>query len=237
MPQSEKRSVLLVDDVELFLELEKSFFHRADFDLLMAGNAQEIMQLVLQRKPDLVFLEMQVSGGRGDDICRWIKQDRGLQDIPVIIVVAAGDSEAESLCRQAGCDDILNSPVRREQLLDIARRMLDLQDRRQQRISVRLPVQFRLPKSELTRQYSVDLSTGGMFIATAEMVPIDSELMLRLQLPDSPEPFACRCRVAWQNPPGIKKKPHLPSGIGVEFHELNSSHRDHVMSFLAQAAA
>lgn len=49
---SAKRSVLLVDDVELFLELEQTFSHRKELDLLMAIDPKEIKQLIIKRKPE-----------------------------------------------------------------------------------------------------------------------------------------------------------------------------------------
>ncbi len=233
----ENRSILLVDDVELFLELERTFFHRAGFDLLMAINAQEIMQLVLQRKPELIFLDMQISETRGDDICRWIKQDRDLQSIPVIMLVAAGDLKSESLCRQAGCDAIIHSPVKRQELLTVARRFLQLSDRQLGRIGARLLVQFGQSPAELTDNYSVNLSPGGVFIATHHLLPVDSSLALQLELPRQNNRLACRGRVAWLNHPEKHKKPHLPTGMGVQFSDLVDEQLVMVKRYLARKAA
>ena len=40
-----RERVLLVDDVELFLELEKSFFHKERFDILMARTGVEAYEI------------------------------------------------------------------------------------------------------------------------------------------------------------------------------------------------
>ncbi len=229
---SEKRSILLVDDVELFLELERTFFHREGFDLLMAVNNQEIMQLVLKRKPDLVFMDMEVSGSRGDDICRWIKQDRDLQRTPVIMVVDSGDFEAESLCRHAGCDAIIHRPVKRHQLLSVARTFLDLADRQLSRVATRLPVEFGMNGNDLKTNYSVNLSPGGLFVATDTVMPVDTPLALRVQFSDKGRSLSCRGRVAWLNHPDGKKKPHLPTGMGIEFSQLANEQLNVVKGYL-----
>lgn len=231
-----KRCVLLVDDVELFLELEKTFFHREGFDLLMAINAREIMHLVLERKPDLAFLDMQIAGARGDDVCRWIKQDPGLRMIPVIMLVEAGDSRSESLCQQAGCDAIIHSPVRRVQLLDIARDLLGLPDRQQDRVPKRVLVHFGTDPQRLNSHFTVNLSPGGMFLASSEIFPIGTSLALRVQIPGQ-KTLNCRGRVAWLNHPREAKKPYLPSGMGIEFSQLAEQHLEQVKRFLNQRAA
>lgn len=233
---SERRSILLVDDVELFLELEKTFLHRDRFDLLMAINAREIMQLVLKRKPDLVFLDMQLAGARGDDVCRWIKQDAALQSIPVIMVVGAGDQEAESLCRQAGCDAIIHSPVKRQQLLSVARDILKLPDRQQPRLPSRILVHFGESPQRLKANYTVDMSSGGMFIATQNFFPVGSSLSLQLEFPEK-RTLTCLGQVAWLNHSEFHKKPHLPEGMGVAFAGLSDPQQDLVKSFLSQRAA
>lgn len=234
---SGRRSILLVDDVELFLELEKTFLHRDRFDLLMASNAQEIMQLVLKRRPDLIFMDMQLAGARGDDICRWIKQDETLCSIPVIMVVATGDADSESLCRQAGCDAVIQSPVKRQQLLTVASKMLDLVDRQLARVPARLLVHFGESNNRLRSNFSVNLSHGGMFIATPDVLPVGSQLALKLQFPGGQQTLSCQGKVAWLNHSELQKKPHLPVGMGVSFAGLSGAQEDQVKSYLARKAA
>jgi len=230
------RSILLIDDVELFLELEKTFFHREGFDLLMAVNAQEIMHLVLERKPELVFLDMQISGARGDGICRWIKKDPELAKIPVIMLIEAGDVESESLCRQAGCDAIIHSPVRRAQLLSVTRAILDLCDRQQMRIAKRVLVHYGPDSKQLNSHFTVNLSAGGMFLATDELYPIGTPLALRVQIPGQ-KILDCQGQVAWLNHPRTEKKPHLPTGMGIRFNPLTDQNLTQVKKFLNQQAA
>jgi len=229
---AQKRSILLVDDVELFLELDRTFFHREGFDLLMAISPDEIMQLVLKGKPDLIFMDMDIPGSRGDKICRWIKQDQGLM-IPVIMVVDSGDNLSESLCRQAGCDAIIHRPVKRHQLLSAARTFLDLTDRQLSRVQTRLPVEYGLDEAALKTRYSVNLSPGGLFVATDEMVPVDSDLALRVEFPAGSRRLSCRGRVAWLNQPVLaSKKPHLPTGMGIQFAQLSANELTLVKGFL-----
>ena len=50
-----KKKILLVDDVKLFLELEKSFFLRNEaFDILTIGNGRDALEIVKAERPDLI---------------------------------------------------------------------------------------------------------------------------------------------------------------------------------------
>ena len=232
------KSILLVDDIELFLELERTFFHREGFELLVAVEPQEIMQLVTRQQPDLVFIDMDAADVRGDEICRWMKRDEGLRLIPVIMVVEAGDGEAESLCRQAGCDAVIHRPVRRHQLLSAARTFLDLVDRQQSRVSTRVPVDFAISERQLKTHYTVNLSPGGLFVETDEELPVDTRLSLQVRFPSSGRGVTCQGRVAWTNSAkNGRKQTHLPAGMGIEFAQLDIEQLTLLKGFLAAGAA
>ncbi len=232
-PQRKNYTVLLVDDVELFLGLGNSFFHREGFDLLMASSAQEVMQLASQHLPDLVFIDMQIAGDSGDTICRWFKQDEKLQATPVVMVVDTGDREGMSLCRQAACDAIINSPVSCKQLLAVARSTLGLADRQQERSAIRIQVHFGQSMQRLCSDFSVNLSFGGLFVATNSPHPVGSLLAMKIQLPTTQKQFMCQGRVAWINHLASGKKPNLPTGMGIQFNRLSKELHGLLDDFLA----
>lgn len=230
------RSILLVDDVELFLELEKTFFHREGFDLLMAVNSQEVLRLVQQRQPDLVFLDMHISGARGDELCRWIKQNPNHPGCKVIMLVQSGDLEAESLSRQAGCDAILHTPVKRRELLGIARNLLDLCDRQQARMKRRVLVHYAPEDGDFDSFFTVNMSPGGLFLATDRIFPVGTPLQLKVQLPGKGD-LQCLGQVAWLNHPREASKPHFPMGMGIQFISFDENQQRRIKDYLTQDAA
>ena len=46
----DKKKILLVDDVHLFLEQEKTFFNRGQFELLLADNANEALRIIREER-------------------------------------------------------------------------------------------------------------------------------------------------------------------------------------------
>ena len=69
--------------------------------------------------------------------------------------------------------------------------------------------------------YSVNLSTGGVFIETKNLLAVDTQLTIKFKFPDSDTVISCQARVAWTNEPGAPKKPGLPAGLGLSFTDLS----------------
>ncbi len=65
--------------------------------------------------------------------------------------------------------------------------------------------------------YVVNMSTGGMFVETSELLPVDTLLTVELMLPGNATPITCKARVAWTNGPNALKKQSLPYGMGLQF--------------------
>jgi uncharacterized protein (TIGR02266 family) len=68
------------------------------------------------------------------------------------------------------------------------------------------------------RAHTRNLSLGGMFIETAEVLPIQATIELRFQLPAQPEPVEVTAEVRWREP----GEGALQPGLGVRFHGLRA---------------
>ncbi len=231
----EMYKVLLVDDVELFIELEKTFFRREQFCIFVASNGDDALRLARQERPDLVFLDLYLPGLNGDEVCRRLKLDPETAQIPVVMVVQQGNESDLAICKAACCDDILFKPVRREDFLRASCEQLSLVERRMPRIEAQLLVKYGLRDERLFQQYTVNVGSGGFFLATEAQLSIDTGLNLQIELPDGKLPICCRGRVAWINHPDWIKKPQLPHGMGVEFVDISDEQKQRIVNFLTQA--
>ncbi len=70
-----RKKVLLADDAELLLDLEKKILVREGVTVLTAGNGREALDLVRRERPDLVFLDLDMPVMDGDECCRRIRED------------------------------------------------------------------------------------------------------------------------------------------------------------------
>ncbi|WP_020676631.1 response regulator [Geopsychrobacter electrodiphilus] len=227
--------ILLVDDVELFVELQKTFFSREQFHIFTASNGVEALRLVTAEKPDLVFLDLYMSGMNGDEVCRRIKANPETANVPVVMVVQQGSSGDIDLCRAVCCDDILYKPVRRDDFIRASRTQLSLVERLTPRFTVRLLVHFGLRQERLFQQYTVNAGVGGLFLASEAHLSIDTWLSVKMEIPDGHPPLSCRGRVAWVNHPDWMKKPNLPHGMGVEFVDISPEQQQRLATYFAQS--
>ncbi|RPJ00804.1 MAG: response regulator [Deltaproteobacteria bacterium] len=211
------RKILLVSDVQLFLEQEKTFSDAGDYTLLRAGSGTEALEIVSNERPDLVFMEISLPDISGDKCCYTMKADEGLGEIPVIMITDGVDAEDFERCLQAGCDDIIIKPINRHYLLAIAHKFLNIRHRKTPRFVAQLRVHYGVDQESLRTGYSVNLSTGGIFIETEDFLAVDTPLILEFILPKKDNAIRTQGRIAWINHPELKIKPNLPIGIGVQF--------------------
>ena len=105
-------------------------------------------------------------------------------------------------------------------------------DFREPRDNVRFAVYYGMRKFGPITNYTVNMSLGGVFIETNDVLPAGTEFDVDFMLPDRSALISCRARVAWTNEQGKAKNANLPAGMGLHFLDLSFRHlrtiRDHL---------
>jgi uncharacterized protein (TIGR02266 family) len=107
----------------------------------------------------------------------------------------------------------------------------------ERRSSVRIKTDVRIYysafQSKLLSDYSVDLSTGGLFLITSYPFDTDDNITLRFPIP-GPEKktVSCKAKVAWVNNETNRLKPEYPQGVGLQFVDLASEDLLSIEDFL-----
>ncbi|PLX78260.1 MAG: two-component system response regulator [Desulfuromonas sp.] len=229
---SSRKTVLLADDVNLFLELEKTFLRRTDIDIVTAANGKIALEQAKKHKPALAFIDLNMPEMNGDACCRAIKQDEELRHMVVYIVTTVSNIEDLARCEQAGCDGIINKPINRTEFLQVAHSNLAIEIRREPRHYAQVRVSYGTEPQNLLTGYSINMSSGGLFIETGTLLAEDEHLTLVFRLPERDKPIICQGRVAWTNPPDKKKKKTLPPGVGVQFFDLRLDDMQSIRTYL-----
>lgn len=218
-----KKTILLADDTDLFVEQEMCLLNRDDIEVLVACNSAEALKTIEEKKPDIVFMDLDIPGMDGAKCCHAIKSDKNLCHIPIVMVVQDVNEENFERCRQAGCDDIIIKPIKHLYFTAQIKRHLNIQLKIKTRFTAPLPVQYYCDgePGRVLSSNSVDLSTGGMFIETKELLPIGTPLYIGFRLPEDSRIIQCSGRVSWMNHPESIKNQNLPTGIGVQFTNLS----------------
>lgn len=215
------KKVLLVDDVALFLELEKTFLKRADIELLVARNGLQALEQIREHRPELVFLDLYMPEMDGDECCRQIKADPATTGTIVVMVTAAGTNEERQRCQAAGCDEIINKPINRGDFVAAANRYLQVETRRETRFATRIEILYGPNPQRQLAGFTLNLSTGGIYVETRHVLAHDENITLVFSLPTQERAIRCLARVAWINDVKQPKKPALPPGFGVQFVDMN----------------
>ena len=159
--------ILLVDDVDLFLELERSYLEGCDYDLLTASSGEETLQRLDKVAPDVLLLDYYMPGINGDEVCRQIRQHSVWQKLPVLMVTAAGKPEEVQSCLDAGCDDYITKPVNKQELREKVERLLGtVQRRTAERVAVKLPIQLQ-EGGRLHVVTAKDISSSGICLQSS----------------------------------------------------------------------
>ncbi len=82
-----------------------------------AKNGAEALELMKVHRPDLVLTDVMMPGTSGLDLCKAIKDDPSLRNIPVILLTARGESETALEGYEAGADDFVSKPFHTQVLL------------------------------------------------------------------------------------------------------------------------
>lgn len=110
-----------------------------------------------------------------------------------------------------------------------------LEQRYEPRYKTRLAIFYGSGQRKLMTNYSVNMSTGGIFIETAEPMSVDTTLFVKFRLPVNGESISCKTKVAWTNEPGEIKSRDLPPGMGLRFLDLSLDRIHAIRGFINQA--
>ena len=99
-------------------------------------------------------------------------------------------------------------------------------------LKAELRVYYGPSQTEVLYGFSVDMSTGGLFLETETPFSVDERVILSFTLPDINKIVNCRAKVAWINLPDEPKKPELPTGIGLQFLDLSTEYLNSIQSLL-----
>lgn len=107
--------ILVVDDELSIRELFKETFIDAGYEVRLAENGNQALEILKDEPIDVIFLDLRLFGMNGIELCREIRRNNPISLIYAITGWSALFEIDE--CRQAGFDDYFSKPVRQELLL------------------------------------------------------------------------------------------------------------------------
>jgi DNA-binding response OmpR family regulator len=104
-------SIVVADDQPDLLAILSARLRAAGFEVHEAQDGQQALQAVQDKKPDIVLLDVMMPELNGFQVCRSIKSDDALKQIPVVLLTAK-DGEADKFWgSEVGADLYLTKPI------------------------------------------------------------------------------------------------------------------------------
>jgi twitching motility two-component system response regulator PilG len=174
------RSVLLVDNRGLFRETVREVKRRTNCRILTASNGTDALAVARREKPDLIFLDAEMEGMTGVDVCRVLKADKQSAQRPIVLV-GGGDKERQE-GKRAGADSFLVREFAEEDFFETLRRHLNVFARDAARAAVAWSITFW--RDGIQHEGTIrDLSRGGFFVRTSVDQPIGARLEISFHTP------------------------------------------------------
>jgi DNA-binding response OmpR family regulator len=110
-----RQRIMVADDDPAILDALKMMLEICDYDVDTEANGKVVSKLK-QYKPQLLLLDIWMSGTDGREICKLLKSRAETRDIPVILISASRDIEKSF--KESGANDYLAKPFEMDELLD-----------------------------------------------------------------------------------------------------------------------
>jgi PleD family two-component response regulator len=117
--------ILVVDDEPHIRQILKFTLEKAAYQVFCAADGEEALEKMVEVKPNLVLLDVMMPLMDGFEVCRKMRQDFGLSQIPVIMLTAKGDLNEKVKGLEGGANDYLVKPYSNDELLLRVRNVLE----------------------------------------------------------------------------------------------------------------
>ena len=109
-------SILVAEDNELNQEVAMGLLSDAGFDVHIAKNGQEAVEMVAEHNYDLVLMDMQMPVMDGVAATMEIRKDARFKDLPIVAMTANAMQQDKEKCAEAGMNDHVAKPIDPDEL-------------------------------------------------------------------------------------------------------------------------
>jgi DNA-binding response OmpR family regulator len=116
--------ILVADDDPSILRLLQLNFELEGFEVLTASDGEEALAKALSSSPDIVVLDVMMPGLDGWEVCRRLKEDETMRDVPVILLTALGQEAERRHGLEIGAAEYLQKPFDPDRLVSVVKSTL-----------------------------------------------------------------------------------------------------------------
>lgn len=121
--------ILIADDephIRLLLEQTLVNLEDCGVEILMANNGLEALQTIIDKKPNLVFLDVMMPKMNGFEVCNVVKNELKLSDVHIIMITAKGQEIDKTKGKEVGADSYITKPFDPEKIYKLTVEILNI---------------------------------------------------------------------------------------------------------------
>ena len=138
--------ILVVDDEEHIAELISYNLTSNGYKVITANNGIDAVKIAIEEKPNLILLDLMIPGKDGYDVCKDVRSNSEIRNIPIIMLTAKSEELDKILGLELGADDYITKPFSVRELLARVKAVL-------RRISISEPESNVLVFGDLTADF------------------------------------------------------------------------------------
>src|SRR3546814_13099152 len=104
------KTVLVVEDNDLNMKLFCDLLEAHGYRTMKTRDGRGVPDMVRANRPDLILMDIQLPEVSGLEVTGWLKNDKALQDIPVVAVTAFAMKGDEDRIKAGGCEAYIAKP-------------------------------------------------------------------------------------------------------------------------------
>lgn len=117
--------VIVIDDEPFILMMIEDKLRRSGIQVITLRESSNAIPIIKKEMPDLIILDWMMPELSGIDLCKMIKSDKDLKEIPVFMLTAKGQDADKQLGLKSGAVQYITKPFSPRALLDMVRKVLD----------------------------------------------------------------------------------------------------------------
>jgi len=111
------KKILLVEDSETILEMERMILQQDRYEVVTARDGQEGVTKALALKPDLILMDVIMPRLDGFAAVRRLREHSDTNRVPIVMVTSKAEAESLETGYESGCSDYIIKPIDRMELV------------------------------------------------------------------------------------------------------------------------
>lgn len=122
MVQDTGKKILIAEDDQAILDVVTIILENAGYTIVATSNGDIVLEKMENDTPDLLLLDIWLSGHDGGKIARTLKHKDNTKQIPIIMISA--NNETEKIAKEVHADGFLQKPFDIDDLLQIVQKYI-----------------------------------------------------------------------------------------------------------------